>query len=214
MNLWETYRPTEWADLLGQDRAKQIIAMLRPRGLGGRAYWIKGKPGIGKTTTAYLLAGEIADPYYIQEYDAGDLTPAKLKELERELQQYGGLFGGKRGRAVLVNEAHGLRRDAVRQLLVLLERLPEYVVFIFTTTLEGQETFEGLDDASPLLSRCIEIKLTDQGLAEPFARRAQEIARIENLDGRPLTAYLNLVKQCRNNMRSVLSKIECGEMKK
>ena len=112
----------------------------------------------------------------------------------------------------MIHEAHGLRKDAVRQLLVTLERLPKHVIFIFTTTFEGQAVFEGLDDSGPLLSRCVEIKLESQGLAKVFAERARQIAQQEGLDGQPMSAYLNLVKECRNNMRAVLTEIESGRM--
>ena len=119
----------------------------------------------------------------------------------------------KHGRAFIINEAHGLRRDAIRQLLVLLERIPGHVVWVFTTTTDGQESlFEDQIDASPLLSRCIVLELAKRGLAEAFAQRAQEIAQREGLDGRPIKAYLELVKQNRNNFRAVLQAIEAGEM--
>ena len=114
---------------------------------------------------------------------------------------------------MIINESHGLRKDAIRQLLVTLERIPSHVVWIFTTTCDGQESlFEDQIDAHPLLSRCIEIGLSRRGLAQPFAERAREIAQSEGLDGKPISAYLELVKQCRNNLRAVLQKIEAREM--
>ena len=45
-----------------------------------------------------------------------------------------------------------------------------------------------------------------------FAKRAQEIAKAEGLDGKPIAAYLKLVKECRNNMREVLQAIKRREM--
>lgn len=209
MSLFEKYRPKTWAEVVGQDKALETIRRVAQRGLAGRAYWISGKSGTGKTTIARLIAQDVADPFFTQEIDASRLTPAALAEIEADMQQFG---WGRGGRAYIVNEAHGLRRDTVRQLLVLLERLPAHVVMIFTTTIDGQATFEGMDDASPLLSRCIEIKLAQRGLAEPFAARAREIADAEGLNGKPMSAYLELVKQSRNNMRTVLQAIESGHM--
>lgn len=212
--LWERYRPKTWADVIGQEKVKKQIDTLRGRGLSGRAWWISGASGTGKSTIANLIAAEIAGEWFVSEIDAGDLTPAALKEIERTMYLSAWTKEGKTGRAYIINEAHGLRKDTVRQLLVLLERLPSKSVMIFTTTNEGQTTFEGLDDSSPLLSRCIELQLTNQGLAAPFAKRAKEIAEIEGLDGQPVEKYIALVKQCRNNMRQVLSEIEKGIMVK
>jgi len=210
MQLYEQYRPKSWNDVVGQDKVRAQIDALRPRGLGGRAYWISGQSGTGKTTIALLLAGEIAEPLCIEEIDATGMTPAKLCEIEDKMQFFG---WGSGGRAFIVNEAHGLRKDTIRQLLVLLERLPNHVVMIFTTTSEGDEKlFEEQIDAHPLLSRCQEITLSRRDLAQAFAARAKQIALAEGLDGPDDSEYLKLVRNCKNNMRAVLQAIEAGVM--
>lgn len=210
--LFEKYRPRTFDTVLGQEKAVRALLRHKDRkGFGGQAYWISAGSGQGKTSLALLIAKDIADDFYITEIDATPLTVSELERIENEMHYTA--MGEKGGRAYIVNEAHGLKKPVIRQLLVVLERLPAHVVVIFTTTKDGaQSLFEDYDDASPLLSRCFDVPMTSKGLADVFAARALEIARAENMDGRPLQAYKRLAMDCRNNFRLMLSQIEAGCM--
>ena len=208
--LYEQYRPQSWADVVGQDKACQQVQTVARRGLGGRAFWISGASGTGKTTIARLIATEVAAPLDTVELDAGDLTTDRLRQIVGT-SCLSGLQGP--GRAYIVNEAHGLPPRVIRALLAVLEPISEHVVWLFTTTHIAQETlFKERVDSSPLLSRCIELPLARQGLLKPFAKICQRIAVAEGLDGKPLRAYEQLARDTHNNLRRMLEHVESGAM--
>jgi replication-associated recombination protein RarA len=210
-SLYEKYRPRNWSEVIGQDKAVKRLEMLESRDqLAGRAFWISGKSGTGKTTIARIIAARLSDEWHTVEIDAGQLALKMIAEI-RVAQHYKPMTCA--GRAYIVNEAHGLRKDAIRALLVLLEELAPYTVIVFTTTIDGQMSFEDCHiDAGPLLSRCISIELSQRGLAKAFAERVRVIAQTESLDGQPIEKYIRLANDNQSNFRGMLQAVESGAM--
>src|SRR5271157_5265150 len=111
MNLFEKYRPTSFSDVIGQDKAVRSVDLLRKRGFGGRAIWLSGPSGTGKTTIARLIASEVADDFTTLEMDSTGLTVKDLELLEDKINHR---CLGKGGWAIILNEAHGLTKAVIR----------------------------------------------------------------------------------------------------
>lgn len=210
--LHEQYRPTQWSEVVGQDKAIRQIDALRPRGLSGRAFFLTGQSGTGKTTIAKLIASEIADDLNVTELTARRLKPEQIVETARAVRCKG--IGAKSGQAVIVNEIQGLSRACIETLLDVLESVPPHVVWLFTTTVEGQgRLFDEQEDATAWHSRCQHIALARRDLCKPFAQRLREVAIKEGLDGgQPIEAFEKLLKSCGNNLREAMQVVERAEM--
>lgn len=210
--LANKYKPKSWDEVVGQEQALAVLGRCRQSGgLGGHAFWLAASSGRGKTTIADLIAEEVAgDSWAINVYDdPSQLTGNELESIRRN-QSYRPL--GK-GSAYICNEAHGFRRDQVRKLLGLTDtgRIPKWCVWCFTTTLEGNKTlFEGIDDASPLLSRCIVLPMRTSGAELAIALRVREIASAEGVEEDSIETYLSLYRTCKGNIRAMLGEIESG----
>src|SRR5262249_58392631 len=109
MQLTEAYRPKCWDKAVGQSKVVGRIQALAKRGLAGRAFWLSGASGTGKSTIARLLAAEVAGDWDIEEIDAAALTVAQLRDIERGLAFRGmSATGGGAGR---INTTHTRNHD-------------------------------------------------------------------------------------------------------
>ncbi len=210
MRIDEKYRPQTFEDVIGQGKIISLLKVLQTKNdFGGRAFWITGNSGTGKSTVATLIADCLASNFTTFETTGRELTVSDLKKYS-DYWRSKAITGD--GWALIVNESHGLSRPVIEVLLNLLEKLPYHVVIIFTTTNDGNDLFEEQLDSSPFASRCISLRLTSRNLCEPFAIKAKQVAELEHLDGKPIEEYVKLMKQCRNNLRQAYREIESGAM--
>jgi DNA polymerase-3 subunit gamma/tau len=148
------YRPQNFGDLVGQQHVTRTLtnAVLHDR--LAHAYIFSGARGVGKTTTARILAKVLncaarqgAQPCdqcdSCKEIKAGNALDVieidaasnrgidQIREL-REMVQFAPLGG--RYKVVLLDEAHMLTPEASNALLKTLEEPPDRVLFILATT--------------------------------------------------------------------------------
>ncbi len=163
------WRPRKFEELLGQDHIRRTLSNALGAGRIAPAYLFSGTRGVGKTTTARILAkalncesseGPVSEPCGscapCQEIDAGrhpdvlEIDGATYTGVDHIRDLCEGLrYRPARGRykTVIIDEVHMLSRGAFNALLKTLEEPPPHVAFVFATT-ELQKVPE------TILSRC------------------------------------------------------------
>lgn len=154
MALYHTHRPQTFADILGQEHVKQTIREQVKADNVAHAYLFTGPRGVGKTSTARILAkavnagvdkkGEILDndiaaqiangsTIDIIEIDAASHTGVdNVREQIIENAQFRPTTLSKK--VFIIDEVHMLSTSAFNALLKVLEEPPAYVIFILATT--------------------------------------------------------------------------------
>jgi len=153
--LARRYRPIGFDEVVGQEHVSTTLRNAIREGRVGHAYLFAGPRGVGKTTTARLLAkalncekgptdkpcnacqpclriqqGNDTDVFEIDAASNGSVDDA------RELRQ-GVAYAPLRSRfkIYIIDEAHMLSKEAFNALLKTLEEPPPHVKFVFATTL-------------------------------------------------------------------------------
>lgn len=131
------YRPTAAADLIGPAAivcAAYLAEIERNRAAGETPPFkllLLGKPGVGKSQTAEILAQALArDPMNIERLNGTDLTIDTARQI-RSRFGLGVLFGEYQG--LWVDELENASAKAQVDLLTLLDKLPPRWFFIGTT---------------------------------------------------------------------------------
>src|SRR5579872_489787 len=131
--LYRKYRPTTFADVVGQDAVVKTLEAQVANGTVGHAYLFAGSRGTGKTSIARILAkqlGTTANDIY--EIDAASKTSVDdIRELNESVNT---LPFDSKYKVYILDEVHMLSKSASNAFLKTLEEPPAHVIFILATT--------------------------------------------------------------------------------
>ena len=213
------YRPQTFREIVGQQHVTKTLANAINSNRVAHAYIFSGVRGVGKTTTARILAkalncvkGPTAEPDGIcdscREISSGtsldvlEIDAAsnrgidQIREL-REMVRYAP--ASSRYKVVILDEAHQLTDEASNALLKTLEEPPERVVFILATT-RAEDLVETIKSRAQLFQFRA---LTFKEISEEIER----IAREEKLTIEP-GAVAVLARAAEGSLRDGLSLLE------
>ncbi len=221
------YRPQTFDDLVGQNHVSRTLKNAVAQNRLAHAYLFVGPRGVGKTSTARILAkslncinGPTITPCGVcdncreiaggNSLDVIEIDGASNNSVEdvrqlRENVRYAPAKG--RYKIYLIDEVHMLSSAAFNALLKTLEEPPEHVKFIFATT-EPQKVL------ATILSRCQRFDL-HRIPANLIAQHLQFIAKKENITLEPAAAHA-IARGAEGGLRDAESMLDqlvafCGE---
>jgi len=181
--LARKYRPQNFAELKGQDALVRTLSNAIETGRIAHAFMLTGVRGVGKTTTARIIAralncekGPTVNPcgvceqcraisedrhVDVLEMDAASHTGVDNMRDLIDTVQYAPVSG--RYKIFIIDEVHMLSKGAFNALLKTLEEPPLHVKFVFATT-------EIRKVPVTVLSRCqrFDLKRIDAGVLEEY----------------------------------------------
>jgi DNA polymerase-3 subunit gamma/tau len=213
------YRPQTFREIVGQQHVTKTLANAINSNRVAHAYIFSGVRGVGKTTTARILAkalncvkGPTAEPDgtcdSCREISAGSSLDVleidaasnrgidQIREL-REMVRYAP--ASSRYKVVILDEAHQLTDEASNALLKTLEEPPERVVFILATT-RAEDLVETIKSRAQLF----------QFRALSFKEISEEIERIASEEKLTIDpgAVAVLARAAEGSLRDGLSLLE------
>lgn len=217
--LARKYRPMVFDDLVGQKHISETLKKAINSGRVAHAYLFCGTRGVGKTTSARILAkalnclnGPTPNPCgtcsSCREIAAGssmdvvEIDGASNRGIDdirtlRETVQYASMSG--RYRVFIIDEVHMVTTPAFNALLKTLEEPPPNVVFIFATT-------EASRIPQTILSRCQRYDFRRIPLAE-IQSQLLGLCKTEGISADVESLFL-IARKAEGSMRDALSLLD------
>ena len=216
------YRPQTFDDLIGQDVVSETIINSIKSNKVPNAYLFTGIRGVGKTTTARIVAKSLnclngienlckdklcdncesisnSNHIDVLEMDAASKTGVDDVRDLIEFSRYGPT--SSKFKIFIIDEVHMLSKQAFNALLKTLEEPPEYLKFIFATT-------EIKKIPITVVSRCQRFDLSRIKSTELF----QFIKKIKDIENGKVSddAIKLIVKISEGSVRDALSLLDRG----
>tara|TARA_B100001250_G_scaffold170478_1_gene146832 strand:- start:2788 stop:4482 length:1695 start_codon:yes stop_codon:yes gene_type:complete len=132
------WRPSNFSEVVGQDHISNALSNAIKLDRIAHAFTFSGPRGVGKTSTARILAKELNKVDNVNEsIDIIEMDAASNRGIDeirnlRESVNYAPANG--KYKIYIIDEAHMLTKEAFNALLKTLEEPPSHVIFIFATT--------------------------------------------------------------------------------
>jgi len=200
--LARKYRPQSFAELIGQDAMVQTLANAIQRGRIAHAFLLTGVRGVGKTSTARLIAkalncigpdGQggptitpcnvcepcraIAEGRHIDVIEMDAASHTGVEDIREIIDAVRYASVSARYKIYIIDEVHMLSKNAFNALLKTLEEPPEHVKFLFATTEVNKVPVT-------VLSRCQRFDLR-RIPAEKLAAHFAEVSKSEDVEVDP-----------------------------
>jgi DNA polymerase-3 subunit gamma/tau len=191
--LARKWRPQRFEDLVGQESVTQGLTNALRQGRVAHGHLLHGPRGVGKTTTARIIAkalnceqGPTSTPcgvcrhciditagtdLDVIEFDAASNTG--VDEMRELLERVVQAPFSSRHKVYIVDEVHMLSMSSFNALLKTLEEPPPHVIFIFATT-----EFEKVPET--VRSRCV-VHALRRLTADDIVRRLTQVAEGEGI---------------------------------